>query len=309
MRKKLIYSLIFTIMAGTLFTGCSKNEQPKENAVTEIIIEAEQDTSNKSKTEAPSEKPIKTEAPSQKPIETEAPSQKPIETEKPTSPPHTHNYTSKVTKEATCEIMGAKTYTCDCGDSYTEDIAKTKHIAGDWKITKKATCKETGIKVKKCTACTAEITSEVIAKEKHKVGKWITTKEVTCNAEGSKVKKCIYCDTEIEKEIIASSGKHDYYWDGNEKTRVHKCKGCNYTGVIEHNYNGIWGYFDEEKANLLFDVVNGARKYAGEYVLVDENMKETRCKHQPLVMSDDLVAYAKQRAIESILDSSIEEKN
>lgn len=37
---------------------------------------------------------------------------------------HTHSYTSKVTKAATCSATGVRTYTCSCGDSYTETIAK-----------------------------------------------------------------------------------------------------------------------------------------------------------------------------------------
>lgn len=36
-----------------------------------------------------------------------------------------HNYTSRITKAATCAETGVKTYTCGCGDSYTETIAKS----------------------------------------------------------------------------------------------------------------------------------------------------------------------------------------
>ena len=43
------------------------------------------------------------------------------------APAHTHTYTSKVTKAATCKETGIKTYTCSCGDTYTESIAKTAH--------------------------------------------------------------------------------------------------------------------------------------------------------------------------------------
>lgn len=37
--------------------------------------------------------------------------------------PHTHSYTSSVTKAATCTEAGIRTFTCTCGDSYTEPIA------------------------------------------------------------------------------------------------------------------------------------------------------------------------------------------
>ena len=41
--------------------------------------------------------------------------------------PHTHSYTSQVTKQPTCTATGVKTYTCECGNSYTEDIKATGH--------------------------------------------------------------------------------------------------------------------------------------------------------------------------------------
>lgn len=35
---------------------------------------------------------------------------------------HEHDYTEEITKEATCTKDGIKTYTCGCGDSYSENI-------------------------------------------------------------------------------------------------------------------------------------------------------------------------------------------
>lgn len=40
---------------------------------------------------------------------------------------HTHSYTSAVTTAATCTTAGVRTYTCSCGNSYTETIAATGH--------------------------------------------------------------------------------------------------------------------------------------------------------------------------------------
>lgn len=37
-------------------------------------------------------------------------------------PEHEHSYTEEITKKPTCTEKGEKTYTCKCGDSYTEDI-------------------------------------------------------------------------------------------------------------------------------------------------------------------------------------------
>lgn len=38
---------------------------------------------------------------------------------------HEHNYTEEITVEATCETDGEATYTCECGDTYTEPIKYT----------------------------------------------------------------------------------------------------------------------------------------------------------------------------------------
>ncbi|MBR6826376.1 MAG: family 10 glycosylhydrolase [Oscillospiraceae bacterium] len=40
---------------------------------------------------------------------------------------HKHTYTSAVTKAATCTEEGVRTFTCECGDTYTETIAKLAH--------------------------------------------------------------------------------------------------------------------------------------------------------------------------------------
>lgn len=40
---------------------------------------------------------------------------------------HVHDYTVTITKEPTCTEDGEKTYTCECGDSYTEIITKLGH--------------------------------------------------------------------------------------------------------------------------------------------------------------------------------------
>ena len=43
------------------------------------------------------------------------------------SAPHSHSYTGEETKEATCTESGLITYTCDCGDSYTEAVEAKGH--------------------------------------------------------------------------------------------------------------------------------------------------------------------------------------
>ncbi len=49
-----------------------------------------------------------------------------VPVEVPVTPPHTHEYTSAVTAEPTLSTEGVITYTCECGDSYTEAIPAVK---------------------------------------------------------------------------------------------------------------------------------------------------------------------------------------
>lgn len=79
---------------------------------------------------------------------------------------HEHAYTSSVTTEPTCSTVGTMTYTCECGDTYTEEIPKVEHTPGEWEITKKATLLSDGEKVQKCTVCGEVIATEVIPANK-----------------------------------------------------------------------------------------------------------------------------------------------
>lgn len=116
-------------------------------------------------------------------------------------PEHTHSYTSKVTKPATCTENGVKTYTCECGDSYTETIPATGHNYGDFVVTKPATCTEDGVKTKTCANCNDKIT-ESIPKTGHTSSDWIIDKNAAINVKGSKYKECKVCKTVLETADI-----------------------------------------------------------------------------------------------------------
>lgn len=71
---------------------------------------------------------------------------------------HVHSYTSSVTKAATCSESGVVTYTCSCGDSYTESIPMTAHSYGDYVYNNDATTSADGTKTATCYVCGAEDT-------------------------------------------------------------------------------------------------------------------------------------------------------
>ena len=149
-------------------------------------------------------------------------------------PPHEHSYTSAVTKEPTCQAEGVRTYTCACGDSYTEPIAKVAHSAKEIRInptcttvgsvytvcvfcgepmsgvtelpatghttqeiTEAPTCMADGRQFTKCSVCGetfGDVT--VLPKIAHSFGAWVTVKEATTEEEGLQERACIYgCGT------------------------------------------------------------------------------------------------------------------
>lgn len=73
-----------------------------------------------------------------------------------------HEYTSAVTKEATCAAEGEETFTCSlCGDSYTRKIDKTATHLYIPKVTKEPTVSATGIKTYTCLVCNDSYTEEI----------------------------------------------------------------------------------------------------------------------------------------------------
>ena len=185
-----------------------------------------------------------------------------------TNPTHIHNYVGEVTKEPTCTEPGEKTYTCDCGDSYTEEIpAKGHHYengtctdCGDKdpnhehkyteKVTKEPTCTEEGEKTYTCD-CGDSYTEKIPAKghnyvdgecehcgdkdpnHEHKYTEKVT-KEPTCTEEGEKTYTCDCGDSYTEK--IPAKG-HNYI-DG-------ECEHCGDKDPNAHKH--VW----EENTDIV----------------------------------------------------------
>ena len=112
-----------------------------------------------------------------------------------------HSYIETITQEPTCTENGVRTYTCECGDSYTETIPATGHKYGDFVVTKPATCTEDGVKTKTCANCNDKIT-ESIPKTGHTFSDWIIDKNAAINVKGSKHKECTVCKTVLETAEI-----------------------------------------------------------------------------------------------------------
>lgn len=69
-----------------------------------------------------------------------------------TTQPHQHDYQLSVA-EPTCTETGSKTYTCACGDAYTETVDALGHIWGEWVVLKEPTYTEWGEEGCTCSRC------------------------------------------------------------------------------------------------------------------------------------------------------------
>ena len=76
---------------------------------------------------------------------------------------HTHAYAVNI-QEATCTQKGLKTYTCSCGESYTEEIASLGHDFAEYISDNNATYKKDGTKTATCRREGCDTTDTVIDK-------------------------------------------------------------------------------------------------------------------------------------------------
>ena len=113
-------------------------------------------------------------------------------------PAHEHQYSANLTTNPTCTEEGVMTYTCSCGDSYTEPYPKLEHQY-EKEITREASCAEEGETTYTCTLC-GDTYTEPIAKAAHTPGAAQVTKEATCTDEGEKTVRCTVCGEEISTE-------------------------------------------------------------------------------------------------------------
>lgn len=111
---------------------------------------------------------------------------------------HKHEYTSEVTKKQTCTEDGIITYTCSCGDSYTEIIPKAHNYNH---ISVPSTCTVTGMEYDICSDCGEVINSKVLPLAPHSWSEWKIVREATADLEGIKERSCTVCGT-TEEEFI-----------------------------------------------------------------------------------------------------------
>lgn len=141
-------------------------------------------------------------------------------TEIPKLEEHKHSYAPTTTQEATCWREGVKTYTCSCGDTYTETIAKTEHVFRYVDVKKKATCTEPGLEWTFCDVCELEVEREIPA-EGH--NEYAYTRRATPAEAGAYVVACDKCWIEFSSVSFGRPAEYKlstttYTYNGKAKT-------------------------------------------------------------------------------------------
>ena len=175
--KKIVVFLIISILAFSTLAGCGNSE-------------------NVSPTDAPSSTPTVEPSPTETPT--------PTPTETPTPESHSHSYTESITKEATCVEAGEKTFTCACGDVYTEQIEATGHnyeiVTGSEAA---ATCTTDGKKADKVCDCGDKVEGEVVKATGHNYSDYKSDNNATYDADGTKTATCATCGA---KDTVTNKG-------------------------------------------------------------------------------------------------------
>lgn len=114
---------------------------------------------------------------------------------------HQHSYYGTVTSKATCTKKGSIKYTCDCGDSYTEEIPlKSHNEVTDYG--KAATCTETGLTDgSHCSVCKKVLVAQSeIPKTNHEYNaSYKVIKDATCTEKGTIRYYCVCGKTKDEE--------------------------------------------------------------------------------------------------------------
>ena len=122
---------------------------------------------------------------------------------------HTHEYAEEITNAPTCAEDGVKTFTCSCGDSYTEALEKLPHT----KETLPAvapTCTEKGLtEGEKCSVCNEVLVAQEDVAELGHDYEGVVTTAPTCEDKGVMTYTCKNDSTHTYTEEIDELGHAD----------------------------------------------------------------------------------------------------
>ncbi len=122
-----------------------------------------------------------------------------------------HSYSSEITEEPSCSKEGTKVFTCSCGDSYSEAVAKLNHTeAIDASIA--PTCTTDGkTEGKHCSVCNEVILAQQTVPATGHTEKILPAVEPTCTTDGkTEGKQCSVCSEIIVEQKSIDAEGHKY---------------------------------------------------------------------------------------------------
>lgn len=149
-----------------------------------------------------------------------------------------HNYTSKVTKTATCTVSGIRTYTCtSCGDTYTETIPAKGHT----EVVDKAvapSCSKAGLtQGKHCSVCGVTLIKQTEIKVLGHTEAITKGYEATCTKDG--LTDSVYCsvckEVLTKAEVIDAKGhsaEEDWTTISSNAGKIEQVKCCMDCGAV-----------------------------------------------------------------------------
>ena len=154
-------------------------------------------------------------------------------------PNHKHSYTNRITKQPTCTVSGTRTYTCSCGDSYTETIPATGHKSSGWIVDKAASIGVKGSKHRECTVCKKVLeTAEIPALSRISISKASVTLSTSTYAYDGKAKKP-GVTVKLNGKTLKNGTDYTVSYSNNTKVGTAKVtitgKG-NYTGSVSKTF-------------------------------------------------------------------------
>ena len=147
-------------------------------------------------------------------------------------PAHEHSYTSKVTTAATCTANGVKTYTCSCGDKYTEAISAIGHSYDSGVVTTEPSCVSEGIKTFTCANCGDQYTENIATTGGHNYQISAVIQEATCQQNGKVTYTCSGCNDSYTTITTKAAHDFDSIYDDVTESIIDVCTVCGYISDV-----------------------------------------------------------------------------
>ena len=286
MRKNILRLAFITVLTVTMLTACNKNNTsttPETQPVVESTVETTESTVETKNTNT------ETKETSSSTEQTTAETTTAVETTtepETTTEAHVHSYISGITTEAGCSVEGVKTYTCECGDTYTESIPMTEHSFGAYTYNNDATEDADGTETAVCSVCGAKDTRTAAGTKLPHVHNYVgtVTMETSCTHYGITTYTCS-CGDSYEEKIPVIWHTFDnfvYNNDATDRTPGTETGHCIYCGA-ESKRNAMYSMPEknEYEADLtgvtditafmeshfeVYEELDGHHEYKGEYI-------------------------------------------